>query len=115
MACMFGRVEGAKAGPFDGGPSHRIGTAAGTDAGSGNSRFATQVLLNFPYGAAMDNQGNLYIGDADNRRVRRVDSNRIINTFGGTGEAGFSGNGGPTRHNSTDPAESKWTLRVTST
>lgn len=46
---------------------------------------------------AVDTQGNLYIADADNQRVRRVGLNGVITTVAGSGQAGYSGDGGPPR------------------
>ena len=44
---------------------------------------------------AVDADGNLFIADEGNHRIRRVDSSGIITTIAGTGERGFSGDGGP--------------------
>jgi uncharacterized protein (TIGR03437 family) len=43
---------------------------------------------------AADTAGNIYIADTGNNRVRRVTPAGVINTIAGTGEAGFSGDGG---------------------
>jgi uncharacterized repeat protein (TIGR01451 family) len=52
--------------------------------------------LNDPAGLAFDAAGNLYIADASNHRVRRVDgSSFFITTLAGDGVAGYSGDGGP--------------------
>ena len=49
-------------------------------------------------GIALDPAGNLYYADAFSHRVRRVDAaTRIVTTIAGTGESGFSGDGGPAR------------------
>jgi sugar lactone lactonase YvrE len=56
---------------------------------------ATQAVLNFPFGVALDPAGNLYIGDMLNNRVRMVDTSGIIHTVAGNGTCGFSGDGGP--------------------
>ncbi len=37
--------------------------------------------------------GNIYLVDAGNNRVRKINSAGIISTFAGTGVAGFSGDG----------------------
>ena len=56
---------------------------------------ATAAGLEFPSDVAVDGDGNLYIADTDNNRIRRVDPSGIITTIAGTGEAGFSGDSGP--------------------
>ena len=74
-----------------------ITTVAGTGVAgfSGENGPATAAQLNTPRGLAMDSSGNLYIGDTNNRRVRKVDTSGIIATVAGTGVPGFSGDGGP--------------------
>ena len=45
---------------------------------------------------SVDDSGNVYIADAGNNRIRRVNkSNGVIYTIAGDGTAGFSGDGGP--------------------
>ena len=72
-----------------------------TYAGNGNADHsgdggpATSATLNEPNGVVADAEGNIYIADTGNHRVRRVDvETRIIITVAGNGEAGFSGDGG---------------------
>ena len=73
-----------------------ITTVAGTGyAGfSGDGGLATGAQLNFPYSVTVDNSGNLYIADDSNNRIRKVNTNGIINTVAGNGTKGFSGDGG---------------------
>ena len=62
----------------------------------GDGGAAAQARLNFPQGVAVDAQGNIYIADTFNHRIRRVDGRSgVITTFAGTGTMGFSGDGGP--------------------
>ena len=62
----------------------------------GDGKTAVQAQLNFPTAVAVDREGNLYIADTMNHRVRMVDSETgIISTLAGTGQARFSGDGGP--------------------
>lgn len=70
--------------------------APGVDAGSfsGDGGPATSATLQEPWGVAFDDSGNLYVGDRDNDRVRRVDPKGMISTVDGTGEAVFAGDGG---------------------
>src|SRR5262249_45638397 len=75
-----------------------ITTVAGNgDAGySGDGGPAFRASLNEPYGIAIDTAGNIYVADRLNRRVRRIDAaNRTIMTVAGTGDAAYSGDGGP--------------------
>ena len=73
-----------------------IVTIAGGGLEDGDNVLATDVVLNRPLGIALDTRGNLYIADTDNHRIRRVDAiTGIITTVAGTGEPGFSGDGGP--------------------
>ncbi|MBL8211406.1 MAG: hypothetical protein JNK87_11870 [Bryobacterales bacterium] len=71
-----------------------------TLAGSGRPGFggdggpATSALLNTPQGVAVDGDGNLFIADNVNDRVRKVDKNGIITTLAGSTN-GFGGDGGP--------------------
>jgi hypothetical protein len=69
----------------------------GVDMGSfsGDGGPAIQATLQEPWGVAFDAAGNLFIGDRDNRRVRRVDPSGVITTVAGNGKYGFSGDGGP--------------------
>jgi uncharacterized protein (TIGR03437 family) len=60
----------------------------------GDGGPATQASLFYPKGIAMDSQGNLYIADYTNQRVRKV-SNGIIETIAGIGISGTYGDGGP--------------------
>ena len=72
-----------------------ITTVAGGQQGfSGDGGPATEAALNNPAGVAVDGTGHLFIADGD--RIRRVDAaTGIITTVAGTGESGFSGDGGP--------------------
>jgi serine/threonine-protein kinase len=72
-----------------------IVAGTGTDGSSGDGGPAIAAELSFPTGIAFDGDGNLYLSDADNNRVRKVDPAGVIATVAGTGAPGFSGDGGP--------------------
>jgi len=48
-----------------------------------------------PAGLALDAQGNLFIADSGNHRIREVGIDGTIRTVAGAGTMGFSGDGGP--------------------
>ena len=79
------------------GPDGTITTLAGTgERGySGDGGSSTDALVNDPRGVAVDASGSLYVADRQNNRIRRIDATGVITTFAGTGEMGFSGDGGP--------------------
>jgi sugar lactone lactonase YvrE len=72
-----------------------------TVAGSGNSGYrgdagpATQANLDKPFGVAVDKNGNLYIADRGNNRVRKVNTDGIITTLAGDSSFFFMGDNGP--------------------
>lgn len=73
-----------------------ISTVAGdgTLGFSGDGGPGASASLSGPADLAIDQQGRLYIADAGNNRVRRLDRTGVISTLAGTGSAGFSGDGG---------------------
>lgn len=78
--------------------SGMISTVAGTGkAGfAGDQGPAIAAQLNSPRGVSVDTQGNLFIADTGNQRVRELAArNGIITTIAGNGSKGYSGDGGP--------------------
>lgn len=78
--------------------TRRILTIAGNGqrGHAGDGRAATSASLNMPHEIQFDGAGNLYIAERDSHVIRKVDAKtRIISTFAGTGQPGFSGDGGP--------------------
>ncbi|HTA83008.1 MAG TPA: T9SS type A sorting domain-containing protein [Bacteroidia bacterium] len=81
--------------------SDTITTYAGNGCGApytgcygGDGGLATDASLYLPFGVATDYNGNVFIADYANGRIRKVDvSTKIITTIAGTG-AGYSGDGG---------------------
>jgi RHS repeat-associated protein len=61
-------------------------------SGDGGPAIAAQIAGG---GLSVDATGNLYVGDAYNNRVRKVDTNGIITTVAGNGIKGYAGDGGP--------------------
>jgi len=74
-----------------------ITTVAGTGTAgySGDDGPGAQAQLDGPTHMALDAQGRLFICDTNNHAIRRLDRDGVIRTIAGTGEAGYSGDGGP--------------------
>src|SRR5262249_45224822 len=56
---------------------------------------ATQSCLNNPEGVAVDGNGNVYITDQSNNRIRRLAPNGTMTTFAGNGKQDYCGDGLP--------------------
>jgi len=72
-------------------------TAAGNalNSYSGDNGPASLAQLDTPAGMAFDSNGNLYVVDSANNRVRRISPDGSIVTVAGNGNSGFSGEFGP--------------------
>jgi sugar lactone lactonase YvrE len=78
-------------------PSGQVTRVAGTGRPgfSGDGGPAIEAELGWVYDLAVDEAGNIFIVDQDNDRIRMVDTDGVITTIAGTGEPGYSGDGGP--------------------
>jgi sugar lactone lactonase YvrE len=76
-----------------------ITTFAGTgsDTGAlGDGGPATLASLAWPHNLAFDTAGNLYIGDTNHYRIRKVNiATGVITTVAGNGNSDITGDGGP--------------------
>ncbi len=68
------------------------------DIGDGGS--ATNASLGYPWDVAVDGSGNVFIADAADSRIRKVDINGLITTVAGNGDYGYFGDGGPATNSS---------------
>ena len=77
-------------------PTATMQSLAGTGAlgYSGDNTAATSATLASPAAVAYDTTGNLYIADAQNHVIRKVDTTGIITTVAGSGTEGYAGDGG---------------------
>lgn len=62
---------------------------------TGDDGPATQAYLFYPGGLARAANGDVYISDSGNARIRRVGADGVITTVVGTGVDGYAGDGGP--------------------
>ncbi len=71
-----------------------VRTVAGSSF-AGDNGPALSALLIQPEGITQDPQGNLYLADAADNRIRKISPIGTITTLAGDGIPGFSGDGGP--------------------
>jgi hypothetical protein len=83
MGVQAGQSQYYPSGPYPGGGY------------SGDDGPASAAQLNNPQGVAVDAEGNLYISDYGNYRIRKVSPNGTITTIAGNGSKDHSGDGGP--------------------
>jgi sugar lactone lactonase YvrE len=80
------------------GPDGLIMTVVGTghEGSGGDNGQAVHAELNGPHSLAVARNGDLFVADTWNNRVRKVDARTgLITNFAGIGRKGFSGDGGP--------------------
>lgn len=66
--------------------SGNISTIAGGITGfSGDGSQATTAKFDHPAGISKDSQGNLYLADTNNARIRKISSSGVVSTFAGGG------------------------------
>ena len=78
-------------------PNGMISTFAGNGRPGPSDEGGPAINAQFlnPSRIAVDPDGNVYISDQDNARVRRVDRQGLIATIAGSGQSAFAGDGGP--------------------
>ena len=75
-----------------------ISTVAGNgvSGGGGDGGPATDAQLSRPNGIAADGAGNIFIADAGNNRIRKIDTvSGAVSTVAGNGQYGYGGDDGP--------------------
>lgn len=78
--------------------SGRLTTIAGNGekAYAGDGGPALEASFSAPHEIRFDRDGHLFVVERDAHVVRRIDARtRVVATLAGTGEAGYSGDGGP--------------------
>src|SRR5262249_49906270 len=69
--------------------------APGPPAFSGDGGPALQAELANPSALTGDAEGNIYVLDAGNGRIRKIGTDGVITTVAGNGGFGYSGDSGP--------------------
>ncbi len=63
---------------------------------AGDGVMATDAPIFLPMGVVVDGNGNLYLADSNNDRIRKVNAQTgLISTIVGNGTGGYAGDGGP--------------------
>jgi sugar lactone lactonase YvrE len=78
-------------------PNGKIKTIAGTGESNyfGDGGPATKAAFRDPAAITLDKAGNLYVADAANNMIRKINTKGIISTIAGNGKHKDSGDGGP--------------------
>jgi DNA-binding CsgD family transcriptional regulator/sugar lactone lactonase YvrE len=71
-----------------------VAGAGGFYGDDGDGGPALQAHLSFPFGVAIARNGTLFISDTGNNRLREVTPAGQIQALAGTGQGGFTGDGG---------------------
>lgn len=66
-----------------------VTTIAGSGAIGTLDGPALTATFRYPDGAAVDSQGNIFISDQSNHKIRKIDTNGVVTTFAGSGAFGF--------------------------
>ncbi|HEY3744119.1 MAG TPA: hypothetical protein VGL53_29945, partial [Bryobacteraceae bacterium] len=79
--------------------SYVISTVAGNGRArfTGNGGAAVNAHLVQPQFTAVDAGGNIYVSDSYFNQVFRIDANGEISIYAGSGQPGYSGDGGPAK------------------
>lgn len=92
----FVELNGHRVGRVDVRGRFTILAGSGTKGDDGDDGPALKAHFNGPHNLAMAPHDDIYVADTWNNRVRKIEARtRRISTVAGTGERGFSGDGGP--------------------
>lgn len=80
-------------------PRGLVSTYAGTGAAGDANGFRLNASFNHPYGLALDEAGNLYVGDVANHRIRVIASDGTVTTLAGNNKGFADKKGSKARFN----------------
>jgi len=67
-----------------------VTTIAGTGVQGSTDGAASEASFNSPVGIALGAEGDLYVTDHNNHKIRKISNEGIVSTIAGNGSAGFS-------------------------
>ncbi|MCH8344857.1 MAG: hypothetical protein IH983_12835 [Planctomycetes bacterium] len=93
-------------------PGGTISTVAGTgqQGSSGDGGPATAAKIKRPRGIAIDNSDNIYFADTVNSSIRKFTDGGTITMVAGTGQGGYTGDGGPATSAKINMPEGLWVV-----
>jgi sugar lactone lactonase YvrE len=82
-------------------PQGVVATLAGSGTAGSTDGIGTSASFNSPRGVAVDRNGDIYVADCNNNRIRKVTPGGVVTTLAGSGTAGSAnGIGGAASFNS---------------
>src|SRR4051794_36617015 len=97
VAVAVGVLAATAATSAFGSGARTITTIAGSPSGlygfGGDGGPAADALLKKPTGLAVDPQGDIFVVDSGNSRVRKIEPSGTITTIAGSGVSGYLGDG----------------------
>ncbi len=69
--------------------SGHVTTVAGSSSGFADGNVTT-AQFNLPQGVDVDNNGNIYVADSSNHKIRKIDNFGNVTTLAGSGTDGFA-------------------------
>lgn len=66
-----------------------VSTLAGNGSLAFSDGFGTAAMFNHPISVAVDPQGNVFVADSDNHRIRKITPGGFVSTFAGNGSPGL--------------------------
>jgi sugar lactone lactonase YvrE len=68
-------------------PNGLVTTFAGSGNRGSNDGISSSASFSYPYGITVDSQGNLFVADVNNDKIRKISPQGVVSTFAGIGHS----------------------------